>query len=353
MPKKNRIVIFGWAQSVHIQRWAEGLTKRGWQIKVVSSGGEQLANVETVNLPHSGAFGYLRYAGKAISEAKKFQPDLVHVHYAFGFGWWGVRSHIHPMVTSLWGSDLAKLIHNPLTHWFGNWLFQNSAAVTASSRYLEKQTLAHWPHVQNKLSVIPFGVHVPDSPAPLPAYPVKLAYAKWHRAIYGPDVLLQAARLLKERGVQFHLDMAGSGEMTGELQTMIQSLGLSDTVNLVGKFEHAEMASFLQSHHLMVMPSRMESFGVSALEAAAVGRAVIASEVGGIPEVVQQNKTGILVPPEDPAALADAIERLVKNRSELEQMGKAGYEMVKAQYNWERSLDKMSELYERVMHAAQ
>jgi glycosyltransferase involved in cell wall biosynthesis len=352
MPKKNRIVIFGWAQSVHIQRWAEGLTKRGWHIKVVSLGGEQLSFAETTVFPHTGSFGYLKNAGRARKEAEKFQPDLLHVHYAFGFGWWGIRSHIHPMITSLWGTDVASLSHNPLTQWFGRWLFQKSAAVTSSSQYLTQQAMTNWPEIQQKLTVIPFGVEIPETISPLPPLPVQIAYAKWHRTVYGPDILLQAMQLLKERGVPIHLNMTGSGEMTDELQAMIQSLRLSDMVSMVGKLAPKEIPAFLRKHHLMVMPSRMESFGVSALEAAAVGRAVIASDVGGIPEVVQQNKTGILVPPENPEALADAIQRLAENPTEMERMGKAGYEMVKAQYNWQRSLDIMSELYERVIHAA-
>lgn len=353
MSKKNRIVIFGWAQSAHIKRWVDGLSKRGWQIKVVSSGGELLPNIETVILPHSGSLGYLKYAGRAANEARKFQPNLLHVHYAFGFGWWGVRSNIHPMITSIWGSDVSSLSHNPLTQWFGRWLFQKSAAITSSSHYLEQQALTHWPEVKEKLSIIPFGVEVPDTLSPMPPLPIKIAYAKWHRAVYGPDILLQAMKLLKDRGTHVHLNMAGSGELTGELQAMIQSLGISDTVHMAGKLELSEISAFLKAHHLMVMPSRIESFGVSALEAASVGRPVIASNVGGIPEVVQHDKTGILVSPEDPTALAGAIERLIKNPDEMERMGKAGYEMVKQQYNWERSLDMMSELYERVIHAEQ
>ena len=99
----------------------------------------------------------------------------------------------------------------------------------------------------------------------------------------------------------------------------------------------------------MVMPSVMESesFGVAVLEASACGRPVIASRVGGVPEVLRHGETGLLVPPGDTDALAKAIISLASDREKCRAMGEAGRELVRADYPWERSLDMLTELYNR------
>jgi glycosyltransferase involved in cell wall biosynthesis len=131
---------------------------------------------------------------------------------------------------------------------------------------------------------------------------------------------------------------------------MVSALGLEDTVHFVGFVQRDRIYPFLQEHHLMVMPSLTEAFGVAALEASACGRPVIASNVGGVPEVVLDGTTGILVPPKDPHKLAEAIINLAQDARAREKMGKAGYEFVKQRYSWERSLDMMGDLYERLIN---
>jgi glycosyltransferase involved in cell wall biosynthesis len=82
----------------------------------------------------------------------------------------------------------------------------------------------------------------------------------------------------------------------------------------------------------------------------ASARPVVASRVGGVPEIVEDGKTGLLVPPEDHHALAEAIIRLGGNRELVETMGQAGRQLVAENFTWEKSLDLMSELYERLIH---
>lgn len=100
----------------------------------------------------------------------------------------------------------------------------------------------------------------------------------------------------------------------------------------------------------MVMPSREEAFGVAVLEAAACGRPTIASRVGGVPEVIRDNETGLLVPPGDEAALAQALLRLVRDPETCRRMGEAGRALVQKEYLWNDSLNRMSQLYENVIH---
>ena len=100
----------------------------------------------------------------------------------------------------------------------------------------------------------------------------------------------------------------------------------------------------------MIMPSLSESFGVAVLEAAACARPSIASRVGGVPEVLRDGETGLLVPPHDPAALAGAIVRLAGEPETCRRMGEAAHRFVCLRYRWEESLNQMTSLYEQIIN---
>jgi glycosyltransferase involved in cell wall biosynthesis len=204
--------------------------------------------------------------------------------------------------------------------------------------------------------VIPFGVHIPADVVPLSAEePIRLCYIKAHAPKYGPEILVDATALLLERGCKVELSLAGDGPLTDQLQKQVAARKITQQVEFVGFIPQDKMLGFLRQHHIMVMPSVLdsESFGVAVLEAAAAGRPTVASRVGGVPEVVKDGKTGLLVQHGSARVLADAIERLVRNRQLRESMGQAAYEFVRDTYSWERSLDMMCDLYDRLIHEYQ
>jgi len=225
--------------------------------------------------------------------------------------------------------------------------------ITATSNLLKKVVLQLTPDSDRKITVIPFGVIVPPEIVRPPlSPPVKVCFLKTHRPKYGPDILLRALAQVKEVVPEITLSIAGEGGLTQRLKQMTSELNLGENVRFVGFVPNPEVYTFLRQHHIMVMPSVMdsESFGVAALEASACGRPVIASNVGGVPEVVLDGTTGILVPPKDPDKLAKAIIKLAQDVEVREKMGRAGYEFVKQRYSWERSLDMMCDLYERLIN---
>jgi glycosyltransferase involved in cell wall biosynthesis len=98
-----------------------------------------------------------------------------------------------------------------------------------------------------------------------------------------------------------------------------------------------------------VNPSRAESFGVAALEAAASGLPVVASRVGGLPEIVADGETGLLVPPEAPAALAEALRSLIRSPERRRELGKAARARAVERYDWRRCAQAMERLYEAAL----
>jgi glycosyltransferase involved in cell wall biosynthesis len=133
---------------------------------------------------------------------------------------------------------------------------------------------------------------------------------------------LDAARVLKNRGRKIRYVFAGDGSHKTQLQRLVQTLGLREEVSFVGFVK--DVPKFLSSIDVLVLPSLHEGLGVAALEGMAAGKPVVATRVGGLAESVVGGETGFLVPPEDGAALANAIEKLVADPSMARAMGRKG-----------------------------
>lgn len=348
-----RIAVFGWADSTHVQRWMRGLQSRGFAVRLISLGGPAMTDCETIVLPRSGRWSYLTLASKAVAAAKEFRPDLIHGHYVTGFGFWTAHARFKPNVVSVWGADVVDFPKGGFKRRLIKSVLRRATHITATSSFLKDTVVALDGCLDEKTTVIPFGVRIPTEVMCAPqAPPVRLCYIKNLKPKYGADVLLKALAMVRKEFPEVRLSIAGEGEMKPQLIWEAANLGLDDIVDFVGFVLNEEVDSFLQEHHVMVMPSVMdsESFGVAAVEAAASGRAVIASRVGGVPEVVRHEETGILVPPGDVEKLAEAILRLAKDASARERMGNQGRIYACENYDWERSLDLMAELYQRLIH---
>jgi glycosyltransferase involved in cell wall biosynthesis len=344
---RGRVVILGWADSSHVQRWATGLTARGFEMSVVSVGGIAIPGIATTIYSRGDKGAYLLHAFRARRDVFNLKPDLVHCHYAAGFGLWTQLIQFHPTLVSVWGSDVVDV--RGISRWMVKRTLNRADWVSATGDFLRSAALSVSGKISEKLSVIPFGVTPPESVSPLPDGPVRLCFLKEHRAIYGPDILVEAFALARRSVPDLRLTLAGSGPMTDALRGRLKALELEAAVKFPGYLEHREVVKFLSDHHILVMPSRMESFGVAALEAASCARPVIATRVGGIPEVVLDGTTGLLVKPDSITDLAEAIVRLASDRSMMTRLGEAGRRFVRERYLWESSLDQMCELYDRLI----
>jgi len=350
----RKIVILGYSRSVHINRWARSLAARGYKMTVISLGGGEIDNVETINLPpgKNRNLGYLKCTGKVKKLVHDIKPDLLHAHYATGFGLWGWRSKFHPYLVSVWGADVIDFPDNYLKKTLVRKILNSADRITATSQFLKDQTLQLVPELDTLTDVIPFGVDIPqktkyDRDDDL----IKLAFIKVHYKKYGPDLLIRAFDRALKANRRLRLIMAGEGEMTPYLKELVNRMNLNEYVTFTGFIENTKMAEFLAGHDIMVMPSVLDSetFGVAVLEAAAVGLPVIASNVGGVPGVMKDGETGLLVPPGDITELAGAIIKLADDVELRIKMGEAGRKFTAENYLWDKCLDRMSELYEKII----
>jgi glycosyltransferase involved in cell wall biosynthesis len=159
----------------------------------------------------------------------------------------------------------------------------------------------------------------------------------------GHRFLLEAAALLKQEGCRLKYLFAGEGSQKERLRKTAIRLGLEEEVMFLGFVP--DIPSFLSKVGIFVLPSLYEGLGVAILEAMAAGKPVVATGVGGIPEVVEDQVTGLLVPPEDSRALARAISRLISEKGLMQEMGDKGWKRIQGHFTMEQMAGKNEDYY--------
>ncbi|MCK5924166.1 MAG: glycosyltransferase family 4 protein, partial [Methylococcales bacterium] len=164
----------------------------------------------------------------------------------------------------------------------------------------------------------------------------------------GFDVLIEALGQLKSRKLKPTLYIAGAGPERAKLEALVKTCGLEDQVHMLGQIPHS--GRVLQATDIAVMPSRAEGLGIAGLEAMAAGKPLVASRVGGLKEIVDEGVSGVLVSPEDPVALANALASLLENPSLRCEMGVQGPLRVEALFSPKKMVDDYIALYRDVLN---
>ncbi|NIK68319.1 MULTISPECIES: glycosyltransferase family 4 protein [unclassified Paenibacillus] len=159
----------------------------------------------------------------------------------------------------------------------------------------------------------------------------------------GLDILLHACAELKRRGHPFVLHIIGDGPIREELEQLAVELDLYDDIIFYGYMLHPE--EFMPFFDIFVLPSRAEAFGSVFAEAALCWLALVGTNVGGIAEQIEDGVNGLLVPPEDAPALADALEKLVTDPTYRYNLARTGWDKAKKVYSLQRVISQMKKVY--------
>lgn len=156
----------------------------------------------------------------------------------------------------------------------------------------------------------------------------------------GIDTILQALPHIIDAAPSLVYLIAGEGPDRGRLESLAWRLGVEDRVRLLGAVPHDELRHYYNACDVFVMPSRedepdVEGFGIVFLEANACGKPVIGARSGGIPDAIEHEETGLLVPPDDPEALAKALEVLLTRPDYAERLGRKGRQRVLERFTWD------------------
>jgi glycosyltransferase involved in cell wall biosynthesis len=169
--------------------------------------------------------------------------------------------------------------------------------------------------------------------------------------------LVRACGLLRRDGVRFRCRIVGKGELEGELRSLVQKLGLEDIVELGGPAGREELLALYPRASALVAPCLVGSDGnrdglpTVLAEAMALGVPVVSTDVTGIPELVEDGRTGLLVPQHRPEALAASIQRILDDRAGAEQFVRAARKRVEREFDLRANVAELRSLFEEVTAA--
>ena len=225
-----------------------------------------------------------------------------------------------------------------------------ASVVLSTSHAMAKEFLDQYPKL-NRPIVTPFGVNI-NKFIPLQdeksGSQIRVGMVKKLEYNYGVDIFIKAASIVLEKNPDKDIcfEVVGGGSQEKELKQLVKQIEIEDNFFFKGWLDNNSVPDFLNSLDIFVVPSRnIESFGVAAVEAQACGLPVIVSDIGGLPEVVEDGYTGFLCPPEDINSLADFICTLISNPKLRKEIGEAGRSRVIKKYNWEESVDQVESVY--------
>jgi glycosyltransferase involved in cell wall biosynthesis len=187
-------------------------------------------------------------------------------------------------------------------------------------------------------------------PPPAEERPLRLLAVARFCEKKGLDTLLDACGLLRDRGVAFELALFGDGPLRDALVARARALHLDEHVRFGGAVPQEEIARQLRACHAFVLPCRrdragdMDGIPTVFMEAMATGRPVVSCALSGIPELVRDEETGLIVPPDDPGALADALVRLAGDATLRARLGTAARALVERQHDQRANARRMIEL---------
>lgn len=362
-----QVLLLSDSDSPHTLRWARSLLGRGIGIGIFSIHKPNLElysdfpqiKLFSLNISRQiqnkteTSLSKLFYL-KAISEVKKvianFKPHIVHAHYASSYGFIGAMVNFHPYYISVWGSDVFRFPKYSLFHKYIFKLTISRADKLFSTSKVMKTEIEKY--TGKKIFVIPFGIDVERF------RPIKvengfnddslvIGTVKTLETRYGIEFLIRAFALIrrKNHGKKIKLLICGKGTLLDELKSLALELGVQEDTIFTGYINHDQVQFYHNKLDIYVAPSLEESFGVAVLEASACQKPVVVSNVGGLPEVVDQGITGFIVEPKSPSDLSSAIEKLIDNASLRVEMGIKGRNKVSEEYDWNKCVSSMVEHY--------
>jgi glycogen(starch) synthase len=292
----------------------------------------------------------LRERRRINSFVQQCAPDVVHV---CGVGatqlfYLYTRQHYRtPLLVTLQTED-SKMLHQYGHGAMLHRLLESADWVTSVSQIEVERIRERMPQLTGHISCIHNGLREPSlAPAPLPSEPCLICIGR-----LAPEKSFELAIRAFARVIpsfpNARLVIAGDGQERPLLERLAHALGLAPQVQFTGWVPPAQIPAYINQSCAVVLPSQFEGLPLVGIETAQMARPLIASRVGGLPELVIDGETGLLVPPGDVDALTNAMQTVFTQREYAERMGNAARERVRTMFNFEKIVDAYEDLYSRI-----
>ena len=344
---------------VHAAKFLPALCARGYEFLVLTTqiSSDQPESEQYQGIPvHRLAFWHhpnytrieeLVQIRKKVTLLKRaFSPDLLHINAV------DIGNFFHLVTADVAPAPLLVTLHG---EWFprqnaviqqtlraADWVAGCSEAVLKKGRELTPEINSHSCVIYNGLDTPPL------LPAPLPFDPPQLLCLGRLSSEKGFDAALNAFAMILRKFPDARLLIAGDGPARNELEQQAANLGIGCRVEFLGWVEPADVPALINTATVVLMPSRQESLPLVALETGLMARPIVATRIGGLPEVIADKQTGLLVEPKNARAFADGVIYLLRERKLAFDFGQAARIRVQQLFSWASHLDKYDDLYRTV-----
>lgn len=361
-------------QEIYVKMLSEELAERGHDVVVFTSSDtsysyeDRVNGVEICRLKVLSKFYNVPIAPSLFRRLlQEWKPDIVHAHqypvffsdlsalvYRFKRTPFLLHIHIISNPKSFFSHLLSSLYYGTAGRFTINCA---QAIITPSSAY--KSLLSGKGVAPDKIKVVPYGIDLgrfhPNNDG------------SWFKKKYGCDgsrVILSVGRLNYQKGFSYlikampnvlrhfsdvKLVIVGEGEDLAYLRGISKRLGLEESILFTGAMSSSEIPEAYAAADVFVLPSIFESFGIVLIEAQATGKPVVCTRVGGVPEAVVDGKTGLMVEPQKPDELTNAIIAILSDRKMAKSIGERGRRYVEDKFGWDSIVDEVVNLYEEAV----
>jgi glycosyltransferase involved in cell wall biosynthesis len=290
----------------------------------------------------------LRCQGEIARVISDFDPDLIHLHPCgpdLVYYLHHRRKHSIPTLLTLHNNFSERNVDFGPESLFGRALAK-AEAVTTVSEDSRRWLLSVQPTLDSKTIAIHNGIRSSTAPTvPLPWDPPHLVFVGRIEQQKRLDLIIRAFALILGHHPDARLRIAGNGTQHQDMKHLANSLGCTASVEFLGRVEPEEVPAILDSATVFMMASDFEGLPIAALEAAQRGRPIVSTTAGGMPEVIVDGQTGLLVEPDDHLGLAAATLSLLDDPATASRFGRAARCHVNDAFSLERCVDEYDQLY--------
>ena len=361
-----RICYIAEAGSFHTQKWVKYFADCGHELHLISRKPFEANDVKDLNSYWLTSFRYpvlLRYPYDTIKVRrliKEIKPDVLHVHYAVGYGLLGALSGFHPFILSVWGSDIlvapkqskiykltvelairrADVIHCDADHIIAPLIKLGAKPEKIKLIYFGVDTQKFMPIQEKEKLRRELGIF--DSPTVISSRNLE--------PIYDIETLINSIPMVLKEIPEAKFLIVGGGSQEAKLKEQVKSLGISQRVKFTGRIPNDELPEYLNSADIYVSTSLSDAgLASSTAEAMACGLPVIITDFGDNKKWVEDGTNGFLIPLRNPQVLASKVIQLIRNKEIRDKFGQINRQIIEERNDWQKEMRKIEELYQVLM----
>jgi glycosyltransferase involved in cell wall biosynthesis len=345
-PHQRDLACHEWIEGVEVRRFRYFLEK--WERLAYSGRMHQLVFRNPINFLAFWLFLFF-FLLRSSHLAGRMQPSCLHAHWWIPTGLLGCllsRLRNVPLLVTLHGTDVRLIRKNLAFTCLAKWVFKHATGITVVSNFIRSQLVDTLGVPPEKIFILPMPIDpkkIYKKQMPPRERKMILCVARYTRQ-KNLDTLIRAFHRVCQERRDLDLVIIGEGPQRQNLLGLIRELGLETNVFLYDLMRQEELNDYYNASEMVVLPSIDEGFGLVLVEEQWLRKPVIGARSGGIPDIIDDGKTGILVNPRDPVDLAAAIERILSDGDLASRISEAGHQSAISNFSQEAFLKRYLEV---------